>query len=203
MILVVAIRASLFVMDIKFPINRTQIAISHKGLLYNVFTYLLFGPTIEELGFRLGLKYSSINFSIMTSCSIFFLLTIFYFPTSEDVESINNFIVSITIALIFGLIIFFSLKYLKEVDRWMADFWIYHKRSIFYFSVFLFSCFHFFNFELDLKTLLVMPLVTLPQSMYGIIFGFIRLKYGIFYSILLHSLVNFLAFTPTFLDYIK
>ncbi len=191
------------VLNIPYPINRTNEFIVSNGAIFSIISYIFYIPLIEELGFRLGLKYSRINFSIMTSCLSYFFLIIIHFSISEYFKSMNSYFTNILIALLFGIVTLFILTFSQKTDSFLTDFWSNHRKQVFYFSVFLFGVFHYFNFELNFKTLLLMPLITLPQTIYGIVFGYIRLKYGIFYSVLSHSLLNMVAFIPAFLDYIK
>ena len=203
LILIVLTNFFLTLKGIKFPINYTQKSIAYSGILYSLFSYVIYAPVIEELGFRLGLKYSRNNFSIMISCLSYFFLIIIHFSISEYFKSMDSYITNIIIALLFGIVTLFILTFSQKIDSFLTDFWSNHRKQVFYFSVFLFGGFHYFNFELNFKTLLLMPFITLPQTIYGLVFGYIRLKYSIFYSVLSHSLLNMVAFIPTFLDYIK
>jgi hypothetical protein len=45
-----------------------------------------------------------------------------------------------------------------------------------------------------------MPILVSPVVVVGIILGFIRMKFGIVYSILLHSMINLLGYVGIFLS---
>ena len=54
----------------------------------------------------------------------------------------------------------------------------------------IFAYVHLFNFELTTNVILFSPLLVAPQFFVGLIFGYIRIRFGLLWSILLHSLYN-------------
>lgn len=54
----------------------------------------------------------------------------------------------------------------------------------------IFAYVHIFNFEITTNVLLFSPLLVAPQFFIGLIFGFIRIRFGLIWSILLHSIYN-------------
>ena len=54
----------------------------------------------------------------------------------------------------------------------------------------IFAYVHLFNFELTTNVILFSPLLVAPQFFIGLIFGFIRVRLGLLWSIFLHSLYN-------------
>lgn len=54
----------------------------------------------------------------------------------------------------------------------------------------IFAYVHLFNFELTTNVILFSPLLVAPQFFIGLIFGFIRVRFGLLWSIFLHSLYN-------------
>lgn len=54
----------------------------------------------------------------------------------------------------------------------------------------IFAYVHIFNFELSLNVILFSPLLVAPQFIVGLIFGFIRVRFGLIWSICLHSFYN-------------
>ncbi len=54
----------------------------------------------------------------------------------------------------------------------------------------IFAYVHIFNFEITTNVILFSPLLVAPQFFIGLIFGFIRIRFGLIWSILLHSIYN-------------
>lgn len=66
--------------------------------------------------------------------------------------------------------------------------WWYYTVSI------LFGFIHIFNYPVDRTHLFYIPFITMTQTFGGFLFGYIRIIYGIWYAVLLHSLFNILGF---------
>jgi hypothetical protein len=60
----------------------------------------------------------------------------------------------------------------------------------FYVIGIIFACVHIFNFEITINVILFSPLLVAPQFFIGLIFGFIRIRFGLIWSIFLHSIYN-------------
>lgn len=60
----------------------------------------------------------------------------------------------------------------------------------FYTLTLLFGFVHLSNFEITVNVLLLSPLLVLPQILLGSYLGFIRMKLGLLWSILLHATYN-------------
>jgi len=56
-------------------------------------------------------------------------------------------------------------------------------------------------YVLDWNTVLLLPLLALPQFYGGILLSFTRIKLGFMYAVLLHLLVNLIAFSPVIFLY--
>jgi len=74
-----------------------------------------------------------------------------------------------------------------------------HFRYFFYASAILFGAFHFSNFEFSLHTMLLSPLLVAPQLIMGFFLGYIRIKLGLRWSILLHATHNGILMIPLLL----
>lgn len=72
-------------------------------------------------------------------------------------------------------------------------------KYIFYFIALGFGFIHITNFEISKTILILSPLLVAPQIIAGLILGYIRVRLGLLYSILLHSLFNGLAIIPSLL----
>jgi membrane protease YdiL (CAAX protease family) len=63
-------------------------------------------------------------------------------------------------------------------------------KMAFYAIGIIFAYVHLFNFKLTTNVILFSPLLVAPQFFVGLIFGYIRIRFGLLWSILLHSLYN-------------
>ena len=74
-----------------------------------------------------------------------------------------------------------------------------HFKLIFYGFAILFGYVHITNFECATNVILLSPILVLPQIMLGLILGFLRVKIGLIYAILLHALYNGMLTLPVLL----
>tara|TARA_R110000787_G_scaffold106696_1_gene214526 strand:- start:4082 stop:4639 length:558 start_codon:yes stop_codon:yes gene_type:complete len=63
-------------------------------------------------------------------------------------------------------------------------------KAAFYTLGFIFAYVHIFNFEMSLNVILFSPLLVAPQFFIGLVFGYIRVRFGLLWSICLHGLYN-------------
>lgn len=54
----------------------------------------------------------------------------------------------------------------------------------------LFGYIHIFNFDLSMNVLLVSPILVAPQIYLGLVLGYIRVRFGLLWSILMHAIYN-------------
>jgi len=66
----------------------------------------------------------------------------------------------------------------------------YYFKFLFFISAFSFGWVHIFNFEFTSSHYIFIPIITLPQTILGLILGYIRIIYGFWYGVLLHFLYN-------------
>jgi hypothetical protein len=146
----------------------------------NVSYILLLGPIIEELISRLYLDLKKRNLILTLVCFLIVSLKI----TNLNFDLKFYFFVLTILTVIFFIlkskqdsIIFFGKKYYT---------------FIFYFSCLTFSFLHFSNYSkvLSENYIWLLPILVLPQFIMGIFFGYIRIKLGFFWAILLHICMN-------------
>lgn len=155
------------------------------GIYFTIFSYAIITPLLEELSFRLWLKYSKTNIYISLISTILLLLK-------------SN--LSSNICL-FILIATFTIAIILEFNNIQPSFfWHKHSKIIFLFSCLLFEICHVFNFKTNNTILLLSPIITLQQLSLGVILANTRIKNGIFYSILCHSLYNSLVILIEFME---
>ena len=96
-----------------------------------------------------------------------------------------------------GSIVVLVLLQTEPVKRLVSRIWRDHFRSVFYISCFAFGLFHISNYRFSsftAETLLLAPLLVLPQIISGFIFAFARMRLGMIWCIVLHAANNLLAF---------
>ena len=136
-------------------------------------------PIVEELAFRIGLKFSKWNFTI---ASIAMVLS-----TSRVIFQIE-WTYCIIICIVFGIILYLILK--DRAVNFLSEFWLNNRRKIFYILLFLFGIGHLGNYEITSELLIFSLIIILPHLSAGFIYSYARLNSGIILAICIHSLNN-------------
>jgi Type II CAAX prenyl endopeptidase Rce1-like len=159
----------------------------HENIIY----VLLLGPFLEEIIFRLPLDLK--KFHLTLSISTFCFLFVGDKWTHMNIYSFGTWIKYILILLV--LVIFYNVKQ-KHLDVFREKYYGY----FFYFLCISFGLMHITNFYKILPNNLIWmaPFFVLPQIFLGIFAGYIRIKNGFFWGLLMHIAFN----TPTVLLYI-
>jgi hypothetical protein len=155
----------------------------------------LFAPVAEELSFRLPLRFTKINLTISALLVTLFavrrlLLKFGIFGLA------TRWLWSAVFAILVASVVFVLLR-TEPVKRLVRSFWLDHFRSVLYVSCFAFGLLHISNYRfttLTAETLLLAPLLALPQIISGFILAFARMRLGMIWCIVLHAANNFLAF---------
>jgi hypothetical protein len=181
---------------VAFPMGKHLGASSIAGMP-RPWIWVLFAPVTEELLFRLPLRYNVIN--LTTSALLFTLLTVrrllLKFGSSGWATATERWLWSAVFAILVGSVVFVLLRS-EPVTRLAKNLWLNHFRSVLYASCFAFGLVHIFNFRftaLTAETLLLAPLLVLPQIISGFILAFTRLHLGMIWCIALHAANNFLV----------
>jgi len=143
------------------------------------------GPVYEEFLFRAILKPNKIGVSLFVFAFSYLFLKIAHL----------GFNLNIVLSLIIGILIYISNIKINTV------FYNKNYRSLIYFSSILFGLVHLTNFNLTFSILLLSPILMLPRIFTGFSLAFIRVKFGLVYAILFHSLFN--AFLTLYSIYIN
>ena len=147
------------------------------------FAVVLIAPVIEELIFRNALKYSRFTLAIGIGLGLRF---IFKNTLPEDYIPMA---VGFSFSSIPLLIIVF-----KHFNQQIKTFWIQQFPVIFHTIAITFGLVHLLNYEHINNYFLAIPLIS-SQIISGYILGFVRMKFGILYSISLHITWNFIVST--------
>jgi hypothetical protein len=159
-------------------------------------TLIILLSIIEELIFRLPLRYTAINlniaallFALFAIRSLLFRFGIFGFVTFTE-----RWLWSAVLALLIASVVFVLLR-TQPVKRIISRIWLHHFRSVLYFSCVAFGLAHVYNFtSITVASLLLAPRLVLPQVISGFIFAFARMRLGMIWCIVLHTAHNVLFF---------
>ncbi len=167
----------------------TQQSISFKP--YFIFTSALLVPLLEETAFRLFLTRFKINYFIV-SVSLITGILILHFtgallwrPESYLLLSLSTYFYVLIISGVIGTALWLGRKQLEKTEKS----WNNNPGLIFYSSAVFFAFFHFMSINLNGTNLLLTPIILLPFMVYGLAFGYIRIRLGFIYSILLHFII--------------
>lgn len=171
--------------------NQTSNTLAERSTAMMFLFPVIIGPILEEIGFRLSLKFSRINMSLTSSVLTYFILSDildvnYYFTT-------NYLLIRISASILTGVFIYF-LFVNKKIQVLIKNFWNANSKLILYLFAFVFAFWHITNFGSVKDLYFLMPILTIPQLIYAFTFSFIRLRIGVFYSIIVHSLFNLIPF---------
>lgn len=148
-------------------------------------------PLIEEIAFRLSLKFKPIYLALSSTVLLYYFLNKAIFHVKNTAFD-ETFTLRVGIAVTFGIVMF-SLINISSVKERLAKFWSEYFRSIFYFSCVLFAWVHITKYEINAVNILLLPILTLPQLMSAIIYGYIRVSFGFRYPLFLYMAQNLLV----------
>ena len=181
----------------------------NNGSIFVIVLVVFFvGPITEELTFRLGLRFSPFRFGFALVFVLLLLLEVLMAVNMQLNDIFGNIILHLgtTYFLILSLflIIVFGFLFSYIVSRSMIsekinNFYKKHFALIFYSFTFLFGVIHFFNFANFKELWFVLPLLFAPQIFLGFILSYIRMGYGLPWSIFYHFFHNTLAALPILL----
>lgn len=106
----------------------------------------------------------------------------------DDYTTPMLFLLIVIVAPLFEELLFRGpLAFFKETKRF---------KIALYVSILLFGAVHISNFEITPMALALSPFLVAPQLVLGAFAGFIRVKFGLIWSIALHASHNFILFLP-------
>lgn len=177
-------------------IDQSPVILSKGRELFSPLTMLLIGstiiPVLEETAFRLAIIFKPVYLAFSGAILTYYIFTKGIYQT-YNLDLGDHFVVRAGAGIVMGFIIFFVSQ--RFADQ-LKIFWQKNFRYIFYLSVILFGSVHILNYGLTPENILLMPLLTLPQLLGGVVLGYIRVQYGFIYAIVVHGLNNLL---PTLL----
>ena len=148
-------------------------------------------PLLEETAFRLSLRFKPLYLAISISALSYYVLTKLVFSTKMSAVD-ESFLFRVGISLTIGLAVLPILNS-KGVRERLIRFWNAHFPTIYYISCLVFAWIHITKYELSLTNVLLLPILTLPQLISALIYGYLRVAYGFQYPLLLHMSNNLIA----------
>ena len=163
------------------------------SIYYFLFINLLIIPIIEEIAFSLPLRFKIINLSLAIGIIFYFASSYFFGTNIIDYEYMFFYRLIIMFTSIIGSYLLFRYKRIQKV---FDEFWKKNFKLIMYLFLFLAVFRHLDMYNLDFKTLILLPLLLAPQFVSCLITFYIRIKIGFGYAVLFHMLINMVAFMP-------
>ncbi|MGA0556317.1 type II CAAX prenyl endopeptidase Rce1 family protein [Larkinella sp. VNQ87] len=161
--------------------------IKNYGALGAFVILVLKAPLIEEVLFRSWVIPSKLN--IFSSILIFSYFLIVYLFN----EKIHNNIILVNIWLVINGLFISSF-----LDREMCSRACNYSNIFIIISGIIFGVSHLINFDLSKCQWYICVPYIFPQIFSGIIFGIVRYKYGFWYVVAVHSMINLTSFLAGF-----
>lgn len=149
-------------------------------------------PILEEFSFRLLLtqynkSYIIFSISLILGFYSYQLLSPYLWVSSNKyLYSFAPYLYIFIIALGYSVILFFVSQFARHSN--FQKFWNSKFKYIFYFMSLLFSLHHISSLNLTTDQYYFLPLILFPFFIYAIVLGYVRIKFGLLYSIILHFL---------------
>lgn len=151
------------------------------------------------------LKY---RFRKLSSIFVISLLTSFFFTILISILEENGFINSENHSVTdvfneYGPVFFFIFAVivapLIEESIFRAPLTLFKKKKTFKIAFYVFALafgfLHITNYEISTNVLIFSPILIAPQIFAGLYFGFVRIRFGLIWSIALHATYNALIFS--------
>lgn len=157
--------------------------VEHKELFLNPFETIIWGlflvPVYEEILFRSLLKFTKWNI-------LMFIITVSALICYTVLSLKTEFALVLSIML---LCLFF---FLRIVSRSKIEFYISSNfKYFFYASALIFGLIHASNFNGNIYTIIAFSFILGgPQIIAGLLLGFVRMNFGLSYSIIFHLIIN-------------
>lgn len=171
-----------------------------------LFLAVVWAPVTEEFTFRLGLKYSPYRLSFAAAFLFALVLiaaadvvwgsvsSVLPGAVAEAAEGKGLYLYATFIVLV-GLLLGRLFK--KNLDEGrIRSFYARHFIKLFYISAFAFASLHFFNFYGEEGLWILLPMLILPQMVFGLLLGYIRMRYSMTWAVVGHCLHNSIISLP-------
>ncbi len=183
--------------DMKTNITYESLKLNHSDFKpYFLFMVILILPILEEFSFRLSLMKFQVNFfkislSLLSGLIIYsFIGNNLWMPKEYYLWDLTGIFYMLLMSLIVYALLLLNKNKLLKLEK----FWNEKPKIIFYIIASFFALLHILNLNIASNQLLYLPILILPFFVFGLTFGYLRIRLGILFSILLHVMVNGLRF---------
>lgn len=145
------------------------------------FNVVVLAPVIEECMFRAILKKKFINYFLFIIASVYF----FRFQLNENIYIISAIIIVFTLLLLL----------LNKNNFFDNNYTNLQLLFVVYISSISFGIAHVGNYTFSTKIILFLIIMSLSKIISGFLRAMFRLKFGFFYSIILHIFTNLVGFS--------
>ena len=184
-------------------IIRLNLEIDFKPINISLFNLwlanLLLIPVLEEIAFRLSLRLTKIYLSLSVSAITYMVAS---YSFGIDIIDFNQKLLFRLAVAFIGFITAYLLLRNKKIFENVNKVWRSNFKLIYYFFLFLFVIRHIDMYELNLVTILFLPLLLSPQLISGIFLSFVRMRFGFGYSLIFHVMINLIAFSPQIISHV-
>lgn len=171
--------------------NQIKSQIGNPGLF--IFIIGIISPIFEEITFRLFLTKFRKNIAIISISMIWGVLLL---EVMEEFQLLFYFkdllffdLTMIFYVLCFGSPIYLLLKYVVN-ERFINSLWEKYYPYIFYSSSILFAFWHIQALNINASNIVFLPFAILPYFILGLFYAYVRVRYGLIWSIIMHILNN-------------
>ena len=164
------------------------------------FLVAIWAPISEEIAFRLGLRFSPINWGLSLSFLLFFLISILDLPFIPSGWFTFNSLVGTFSTIIFILltaVLIYKVLSCKKVGFFVEKFFRRNFQFFFYTLAILFGALHIMNYDINLREMwFFIPILIAPQLLLSFTISFVRMQYGFVWAVFTHAFNNVVAITP-------
>ncbi len=161
----------------------------------------ILAPILEETAFRLWHTPKRLPLSIGIGSFIYFYLISFFpeildllidrlIPNKESFQYLFSSIISGILLWALTVIITYILLKREQLYFALLKTMQSHFRIYFYLAAFLFASLHITNYEISMTTIMLMPILILPQFLGGVLMSWVRTNIGYWWGVLTHALYN-------------
>lgn len=164
---------------VRIPANLNREKFESLTKIEILFLTSLYAPILEELTFRLPLKFSKLNLTIGAFGFVLILCRII-----AELDYVLSFVIAISSSFVL-----FAMINARIIVK-LGEFWSKNKVGIFYITLLIFSLLHLKNYNITIELIAISPIVILPKILKGIFYSYVRLNYGIILAVCFHFLNN-------------
>ncbi len=186
--LMVTVAISVVVGIIYDPVNTTSSRHAEFTLFKMILVGVLVLPFMEEVAFRLSLKFKPLYLALSTAVLVYYFSTKGIYHTQLSNLGDHFYIRASLAGLAFGCVYWFYLR--PKIHSALKEFWQEQFSWVVYMLCLTFALMHTFNYELTLLTVLLLPLILLPKLVAAFCYSFVRIRFGFIYAVAMHLLWN-------------